>query len=223
MKEEEFHMETVQRIEPVTKWLLAGGLIAGPVYVVTAFVHGLAREGFDFTRHSVSLLSNGDLGWIQISNFLVTGALVIAGAAGIRRALQSGRGKRWGPVLVAIFGLGLISAGIFIADPVDGFPPGTPQAPGAMSLNGLLHFASGGIGFLALTLACFVFAARFASLSQPGWAAYSAATGLIFFASFLGIASAAGQALSVIGFWIGLILAWLWLSSLSARLISALS
>jgi hypothetical protein len=39
----------------------------------------LVRDGFDIRRHALSLLTNGDLGWIQILNFVLTGLLVIAG------------------------------------------------------------------------------------------------------------------------------------------------
>jgi hypothetical protein len=72
---------------------------------------------------------------------------------------------------------------------------------------------SGGKGFLALIAACFVFAPRFAVLGQGGWAAYSVATGLIFFASFVGIASGPGHAFIVIGFWVAVALARAWLSA----------
>ena len=51
----------------------------------------LVRDGFDIRRHALSLLTNGDLGWIQILNFVLPGLLVIAGAFGMRRALRWGR------------------------------------------------------------------------------------------------------------------------------------
>ena len=38
-----------------------------------------------------SVLGNGDLGWVQIANFLVTGLLVIGAAVGMRRALLGTR------------------------------------------------------------------------------------------------------------------------------------
>ncbi len=138
----------------------------------------------------------------------------------MRRVLRPDRGGTRGPLLIGIYGLGLIGAGIFVADPAFGFPPGTPANAQTISWHGLLHFISGGTGFLALIAACFVFARRFAALGERGWAAYSVATGVIFFAAFIGIASGPGQPLIVIGFWIGVILAWAWLSALSARLTS---
>jgi len=206
-----------------TRALLMGGVVAGPLYVIVALVQGLTRPGFDLLHHDVSLLSNGSLGWIQITNFLLTGLLVIAGASGMRRPLKDGQenhGKTWGPLLITIYGLGLIGAGIFIADPMNGFPPGTPANAHTISMHGLLHLATGGIGFLALIAACFVFARRFAALKQPGWAAYSIATGVIFLVSFAGIASGSSQAPIVLGFWIGVILAFAWISVMSARLMS---
>ena len=65
-----------------TKLLLTGGVLAGPIYILVGIAQILTREGFDITRHPLSMMSLGDLGWIQIANFIVTGLLVIAGAIG---------------------------------------------------------------------------------------------------------------------------------------------
>ena len=203
-----------------TRALLICGLIAGPFYIVVGLIQALTRPGFDITRHDLSLLANGDLGWIQITNLLLSGLLVIAGAVGMRQALQDGRGRTWGPILLGVYGLGLIGAGFFIADPAFGFPPGTPADAHVMSWHGLLHFICGGVGFLALIAACFVFASRFASQRQRGWAVYSLATGVIFFAAFVGIAMGSGQSWSVIGFWIGVVVAWAWISALAVKLLT---
>ena len=205
----------------VTKSLLIAGAIAGPIYLVVGLAQALTRPGFDITRHALSLLSNGDLGWIQVTNFLVSGLLVIAGAVGMRRALE-GKGKTWGTLLIGVYGLSLISASIFKADPAMGFPIGTPEGASTMSTHGLLHFMTGGIGFLALIAACFVFARRFAFLGQKSWAAYSIITGVIFFASFIGIASGSGNGWIILGFWIGIVLAWIWISLMSRRLMIGL-
>ncbi len=205
----------------VTKSLLTAGAIAGPVYLIVGLAQAFTRPGFDITRHALSLLSNGDLGWIQVTNFLISGLLVIAGAIGMRRALD-GRGKNWGPLLVGVYGLSLIGAGIFKADPAMGFPPGTPDDVVTMSGHGLLHFVSGGTGFLALIAACFVFARRFNSLNQRSWAAYSILTGVIFLASFIGIASGSGNSWIILGFWIGVVLAWIWISLMARQLMTGL-
>ncbi len=202
----------------MTKVLLACGVVAGPVYLIVGLAQAFTRPGFDITRHDLSLLSNGDLGWIQVANLIITGLLVIASAVGMRQALHDGRGKTWGPLLVGVYGLGLIGAGIFKADPAMGFPVGTPADAMTISAHGLLHFITGGVGFLALIAACFVFARRFATLHQRGWAAYSVITGMVFFAGFFGIASGSGNSWTVLGLWIGVVFAWTWISVLTRRL-----
>src|SRR6266705_5282346 len=75
---------------------------------ILGFGQAFARQGFDLRRHALSLLSNGDLGWIQIANFLASGALVIAFAVGIRRILRDRPAGTWGPWLVGGYGAGMI-------------------------------------------------------------------------------------------------------------------
>jgi hypothetical protein len=190
--------------------------------MVVALGQVFTREGFDITRHAASLLSNGEFGWIQIANFFMTGLLIILGAVGMRRALPPNLGKIWGPLLVGVYGLGLIGGGIFVADPVPGFPVGTPADTPVITTSGILHFVCGGIGFLALIAACLLFARKFAVRGQRGWAVYSFATGVIFFAAFFGIAAGSGNPWTVSGFWIAVTLAWVWLSAMAARLMAEL-
>lgn len=208
----------------LTRVLLVCGVLAGPLYIVVGLIQMLIRPGFDPTSHDLSLMSNGDLGWIQIANFLLTGLLTIAGAVGMRRVLHGGRGGTWVPILIGVYGLGLIGAGIFVADPAFGFPPGTHADAHAISGHGLMHFVSGGIGFLALIAACFVFARRFVTLKQKGWAIYSMLTGILFFAAFFGIASGSQQGGTVLvfvtlAFTAAVVIAWAWISVMAARLL----
>lgn len=211
---------SVETPTALTRALLACGVVAGPLYLAVGVAQALTRPGFDITRHDLSLLSNGALGWIQIGNLVVSGLLVLAAATGMRRVLRAGPGRRWGPALVGVYGLGLIGAGIFRADPAFGFPPGTPADAHAISGHGLLHFVCGGVGFLALIVACLVFSRRFAAAGRRGWAAYSVVTGVVFFAAFVGIAAGSGNGLTILGFWIGVILAWTWISAMAARLMA---
>jgi hypothetical protein len=202
----------------MTRALLICGVAAGPLYMLVYVAQALTRPGFDITRHPASVLSNGDLGWVQIANFFVSGLLVIASAVGVRRALHTGRGATWGPLLIALSGLGLIAAGVFVADPMDGFPLGTPAGPPAsMTTSGVLHFVAAAVGFAAWIAACFVFARRFAARGQGAWAAFSAATGALFLAAFLGTATGSGP---VVAFVAGVTLIWAWLAATSARLMT---
>jgi len=197
--------------------LLAAGALAGPVYIGLGLAQALLRPGFDITRHDLSLLANGDLGWIQIGNFLISGLLVIAGAVGLRRALHTGRGRTWGPLLLAGYGLGLIGAGMFSADPAFGFPPGTPADANSISWHGLLHILTAAVGFVALIGSCGVFARRFAAQHDRAWAAYSSMTGAVFLFGFIGVASGSGATWSVLGFWVAVTLAWSWITAVTLR------
>lgn len=197
---------------PSTRTLLTCGILAGPVFVVTGLIQGLTRAGFDFTRHPASVLSNGSLGFVQITNFLVTGLLTIAAAAGIRRVLPG----RWGPRLLAVYGVGLLCAGVFRADPQDGFPAGTPAGPpSSISWHGTLHFAAGGIGFLALVAACFAIGSHL----TPARAWYSRLSGLLFLAGFAGVASGSTSPVVTLGFWVAVVIAFAWLATTSAHLL----
>jgi len=69
-------------------FLLSCGALAGPLFLTTVLVQEATREGFDPSRHPLSALSLGDLGWIQTTNFVLTGLLATAGAVGARHALR---------------------------------------------------------------------------------------------------------------------------------------
>ena len=202
--------------------LLTCGIAAGPLYILLGLLQMAIRPGFDITRHSLSLLANGDLGWIQTLNFLVTGILLVAGGVGVKRALQSGPGSRWAPRMLGLYGLGLIGASIFSADPALGFPPGTPLENNPISGHGLLHFVVGTIGFIGFIAACFIFARRFRALRQPAWAWYSLITGILFLASFVGIASGSKGPVSLV-FAIAVVLSFAWISALLSRLKAGLT
>jgi Protein of unknown function (DUF998) len=202
----------------VTRSLLGCGVLAGPSYVAVVLGQALTRPGFDLTRHDASLLSNGPMGWIQIANFLITGAFVIAFALGLARALAGGRAARWAPRLIGAYGLGLIGGGLFVADPMNGFPPGAPAGhPAAVSVHGILHIVSAGIGFLCLIAACFVMARRFAAEKRRGWMIFSILTGVGFLAGFGGVASGSDSPAVVLAFWVALILVWGWMAAVAVH------
>lgn len=203
----------------VTRALLTGGTVAGPLYLGVAAIQVLARDGFDLRRHAISVLSNGDLGWVQIANFVVTGILVVGAAVGLRRAMDGGRGGTWGPLLVGVYGAGVIASGVFVADPADGFPPGTPPGmPEQVSWHGGLHLVAGGVAFLALVAASFVFARRFADRAQRGWARYSVATGAVFLATWLALVATAGtEPIVNVAFAAGVVVAWGWVTAVAAQ------
>lgn len=202
----------------ITKSLLGYGVIAGPIYVLAVAGQMPLRDGFDPTRHAASQLANGGLGWIQIATFLITGAMTIAAAVGVRRALGPGRLSAWASGLIGAYGAALVAAGVFRADPSDGFPPGTPPGMGEVSWHGLVHLMAASIGFACLVAACFVLAAWFARAGEASWAWFSRITGVVFAASFLALASGSGGATTILVFTAAVVLVWAWLSAVSIRL-----
>ena len=206
-----------------TRTLLTCGIVAGPLYIVVVLLQLLTRDGFDISRHPASMLSNGDQGWIQIANFVVSGLLFVAGAIGLRRVLRAaaGRGATWGPWLVVVFGTGMVAAAAFSADPADGFPPGTPVGPPTtMSWHGMVHFLVAGIAFLALIAACFVFARRFTATGRRGWAAFSTVTGGLFLVTWSLLFALQGARAVNIAFAVAIALALAWTSLLAAHVLS---
>jgi Protein of unknown function (DUF998) len=198
---------------------LAGcGVVAGPLFIVAALAQMPARAGFHPTRDAVSLLSIGHLGWIQVVNFLVTGALYIACATGMRRLVRSGPGRRWIPALLYVCGAGIAGGGVFHPDPGDGFPPGTPaDASVVSSWHGVLHQVCGSSAFLALIALCFVFGRRFARAGQRRMAVGSRIAGTLF-AVALPAAGAPGGALTLCA---GVAVGMFWTAFASARIIAS--
>ena len=198
-----------------TAALLGCGVVAGLLFPVVVLVQAFTRPGFDLTRWAPSILSLGDLGRIQVSNFVVTGLLFVASAVGTRRVLHPGRAGTWGPLLIGIFGVGLIGGGGFVADPVNGFPPGASALP-TMSWHGLLHLVSFVAGCLTLLASCFVFGRRFAAGGQRAWTAYSATVG-VFFAASIALLLVRGLATPL---YVAVVLTWTWASAVAARLMT---
>jgi hypothetical membrane protein len=198
-----------------TRSLLGYGIIAGPLYVVVALAQALTRDGFDPSRHAWSLLENGELGWIQITNFIVTGLMTMAAAIGLRRVLAPGRGRTWAPVLIAVYGVSLVGAGVFRADPAQGFPVGTPETT-TVSWHGMLHFMVGGMGFLCLIAACLVLGSRLSRDGRRRLAWFSRITAVVFLAGFVGIASGS-HGPTTLAFVVAVLAVWAWLTTVSVR------
>lgn len=195
--------------------LLAAGAAAGPLFLGVGVIQGLTREGFGFTRNAISQLSLGDLGWIQMTSFMVTGVLIIAGAVGMRRVLDDAPGGSWVPWLIAVFGASFLLCGVFAADAGAGFPAGTPQgAAGSLSGQGAVHMLGGMVGFLAWCAASLVLARLFAARGQRGWVLACRLVPVGVLAGF------AGSSATVLAFTAGAGLGLLWLTAVSARLLA---
>ncbi|MPZ90019.1 MAG: DUF998 domain-containing protein [Actinobacteria bacterium] len=200
--------------------LLACGVVAGPLFIVVALVQAFTRSEFDLSRHPLSLLSLGDLGWIQIANFVVAGLLFSACAVGMRRAMDRSSGGTWVPRLIGVFGLSLIAGGVFLSDPAFGFPPGTPPGtPEELSWHSIVHGIAPVLGFLALVAASFVFARHYSRVGERGWAVGSALVGVVVLA-LSAWPNLGGDPEGRFGpLWVAMVLGFAWASIMAVRLL----
>ena len=144
-----------------TRILLIAGAVAGPLFAVLATGQVFLRDGFDLRRHPLSLLATGGPGFVQIGNFILAGIGVLCLAIAVRRTIINGIGRRWLAPLIAVFGLGLVASGVFVMDPENGFPIGTPEGPAqAVSWHGIAHIVAVTVAFTGLAAACIVLTVR---------------------------------------------------------------
>lgn len=197
--------------------LLLAGAVAGPLYVVIGTVEAVVRDGFDIRKHPLSVLANGTGGWVHSAMMITTGLFTFLGVLALRGSVP-----RATAVGLSIYGLGVAAAGVMRADPVAGFPPGTPEGvPDSVSWHGLGHFIAGALGFLGLIVACLVLARRLRRDGEPRWARFSLVTGVAYLAAFVGIGASAGHAAGNIAFTLAVILGWTWITLLMLRVRAA--
>jgi hypothetical protein len=196
--------------------LLVSGMAAGPLFTLAYLLKGASRVDYKPFRHPVSSLTLGRAGWAQTANFFFAGSLSLIFAVGLWRVGPS----RWGALLIGVWAVGLLGAGAFRTDPVSGYPPGTPDQLQRPTRAGALHDLFSLVGFLALTVACFVFALS----NSPGWATYSIGSGVLFAATM----ALANAAFSQHQRWVGLggliqrvslTIGWTWQTLLAVRIL----
>src|SRR5712691_9314638 len=212
----------------VTRFLIAGGAIGPLLFIIVLLIEGATRPGYSAWHNYGSSLSLSEQGWMQIANFLVCGLLTLCFAIGLRQVFPTGRSSVWGPMLLGVFAVGLIVAGLFVTDPSLGYPPGT-QSSGPQTLHGTIHGVAGLIVFSSVTIASFVMARRFAGdPNWKGWALYSLVTGVLVAVFFLAatVVSALDERGVLPGSPTGLfqriaiIVGWGWIALLAIRLLS---
>lgn len=163
---------------PLSQLLLRFGVAAGPIFVTVFTVAGALRADYSPIRHPVSSLALTGWGWVQVVNFLLTGALLVALAIGIRRVgPRPARGAT--PWLVGLGGIGLMGAGVFPGDPVSGYPPGTPDTL-VYTAPGVAHDAFSVLFFLCLAAAGLAFTAWCVRGRRWGFATYSVLSAIVF-------------------------------------------
>ena len=168
----------------VVETKIACGVIAGPVFVATFTALGARRAGYDWRRHAVSSLAVAREGWGQRANFILVGGLYCVAARGLVRSSSRVGEPAVVPALVCAAGVGLIGSGVFVTDPVAGFPP--ERAPGAVGAttevaptrSGQLHNLCAIPIFVGLPAAALVDAGSAVRRREYGWAACCAGTAI---------------------------------------------
>jgi hypothetical protein len=205
-------------ISPADRGLLTSGQLAGILFCGVAAYGVLTRPGFDLQRHAISVLSLGEGGWTMVAAFILSGVLTLACALGLSHILKDGRGRRALPILIGLYGLGLMLAGIFPAPAGYGFPPGTPedQLP-VMTPSAIVHSIAFMVAFSSLIIASFVAAARL-----PGISALPSLIAGLLMPLLVGLGMANVMAPGI-AFFAAAGIGWIWLSVIVMQLAGAAS
>ena len=179
------------------------GVVAGPLFAGAFTTIGATRAGYDWQLLPVSSLAIGRRGWPQHANFILAGVLYFFAARGLGQCPGRSVGPRPVPALVAGVGIGLIGSGVFVTDPVGGFPPGTPDeershdtdtAGTAPTREGQLHSLCAIPIFAGIPIAALTGAATAVRSRDYRWACYSVGSSLVMVGSFLFFGRAFGGA-----------------------------
>ena len=153
------------------------GIIAGPLFILVFHFEGVTRHGYDPARFPVSSLSIGHSGWVQVMNFVVTGTLVSCFAWGLKISSTSITRSRWTSRLIGLAGIGLIGAGLFVSDPIYGYPDTLPYRVAQFTWHGHLHDLFSMFFFAGLASATFVSARNAKHAGDVNWARFSCLVG----------------------------------------------
>lgn len=178
----------------ITRALLRCGIAAGPLFDAIFLLEGAATADYNALRHPVSSLALAPAGWLQVANFLIAGTLYLASAVGLWRTRRTEIGTRVGVILIAAAAVGLIGSGVFITDPINGYPPGTPSAPQAYTTPGALHDMFAIPTFFGIPAAATVLGYRFLRRRSYRWALYSVASAVVMLVTLGLYIAAVGQA-----------------------------
>lgn len=213
------------------------GVLAGPLFVVAFTAIGARRVGYDWHRHTVSSLGDGDRGWQQRANFVLTGVLYSCAARGLSRCPRRTVYPGAVPALVATAGIGLIGSGVFVTDPMGGFPPvefsedgsnDAALADTAPTREGTLHNVCAIPIFAGIPVAGLASAVVAARRRDYGWATHSAGSSVLMVCSFVLMDRAFGGMPPFAGKGglfqrISIASGFGWLTALSLRALSSLS
>jgi hypothetical membrane protein len=128
------------RSEQGMRRLALAGIVGPVVWWLLIIVNGAITPGYSHVSNFMSTLGavGAPYAVVQQLNFAVLGGSILALMLGIHYWFGDGRRPRAGTILLGVFGVGIILAGVF------------PEHPTAQeSMTNVLHGITGIIGFLA--------------------------------------------------------------------------
>ena len=130
------------------------GIIAPIIFVIAFTIAGFYRENYSSISNFISELSIGDNGWIQISNFMVFGALSFIFSVNVLKEFRKRGIPKTGPVILMFISISYFFSGPFVTDPGTIF---THQK----SFHGIIHGVFGAFVFTLMPITCWVFLKQF--------------------------------------------------------------
>jgi hypothetical protein len=130
------------------------GMIAPILFVLVFTIEGWLRPGYIPMEMPISALSLGPRGWIQITNFVAFGLLLLLFSRKMFLEFSKENLKRSGPILLIIIALFYLLSGPFVMDH-------------QVSLHGTIHNILGVFVFLLMPISIFIFLRQFNK--KPDW------------------------------------------------------
>lgn len=152
--------------------LASGALGVVAFLVVVAVDGGTRRDGYDGTKHWISLLARGERAWVGSAALTAVAVATLAAAWGAARISERGPSRL--SLWMAGVGASLSLAAAFPVDPLPSYPQGSP--PASLSVVGALH-SIGGTSVMVL-LALVAWTGRTLEVPEPltrPWRALSVA------------------------------------------------
>lgn len=143
-----------QAIDRFSIYLVACGMAVPLIFGALVLVGGIVEEDYNHMTQAISELGGveADQPLVQNFNFVITGLLIMAFAAGLHRTTSLRGGPIKGPLLIGLFGLGTAVAQPLL--PCDAGCDGT-------TLIGFMHNATGLTSFVAFVAGIFLVSSRF--------------------------------------------------------------
>ena len=196
-------------------WL---GIVAPALFTAVYVIEDVERPGVNPWQQSISFLSHGRWGWVQNTDFLVSGAagLLFAATLGLGAAARADPAREWRlACLQGLAAVALAVVGVVRQQPLGAVPPPGLSTPfGYLTVAGMVHIAAAVGLFSAMLASCALEA--LAPGASTAWRRASLAASLMLLASlalFVDTAANGGNA----GLWerVAALVAGAWIASLA--------